>query len=124
MSRARHKEHKERANGGSIKPDWNAGEEQNVAKEAMEKKKGGRTNHHAEGEEGKKRMDKRARGGHVKHHEEEKERKHGGKMEHEEHKKRARGGRIGSDKMPLSSAAKVKHITKGETPEEGDDMVK
>lgn len=132
MSRARHKEHK-RADGGrlSSEPKWNAGGEQNAAKEAEERKRGGKVHHHAEGEEGKKRMDKRARGGAVarKHggHVEEKmheglgEFKHGGhakKKEHE-HKGRARGGRIGSDRMPLSSAARVKHVTKGEEPEEG-----
>ena len=124
MSRARHKEHK-RAEGGrlSSEPKWNAGGEQNAAKEAEEKKRGGRV--HGEGEHAKKRMDHKARGGAVA-------RKHGGKAEHEskaeEHReyekekhehKRARGGRIGADKMPLSSAARVKHVTKGETPEEG-----
>jgi hypothetical protein len=125
MSRARHKE---RAAGGrlSSEPKWNAGGEQNAAKEAEERKKGGRVKHEAEGEESKKRMDKRARGGGVSAF------KHGGKAEHEskaeehreyekekEHKKRARGGRIGADKAPLSSAARVKHVTKGEEPEEG-----
>ena len=148
MSRARHKM---RADGGrlSSEPKWNAGGEQNAAKEAEEKKKGGRVHHHAEGEEGKKRADKRARGGHVKHHgkvEHEhhgevmhKHRKHGGGMNKPETEalshvekegpdemkrgghahKRARGGRIGADKMPLTTAARVKHVTKGETPEEG-----
>lgn len=107
MSRARHKEHKERADGGrlSSEPKWNAGGEQNAAKEAEEKKKGGRVKHaEAEGEESKKRMDKRARGG---------------RMEKMEHKGRARGGRIGANLMPLSTAARVKHVTKGEEPEEG-----
>ena len=56
MSRARHKEHeKKRADGGrlSSEPKWNAGGEQNAAKEAEERKKGGRVKHHeAEGEEG------------------------------------------------------------------------
>lgn len=126
MSRARHKEHKERASGGALssEPKWNAGGEQNAAKEAEEKKRGGRVKHHeAEGEEGKKRMDKRARGGHVgkKMHEGLGEFKHGGeakKKEHE-HKGRARGGRIGANLMPLSTAARVKHVTKGEEPEEG-----
>jgi hypothetical protein len=61
-----------------------------------------------------------------------KERKRGGKV-HEDHmhgegdhaKKhhgkpgRARGGRIGANRMPLSTAAKVSHITKGETEESG-----
>lgn len=130
MSRARHKEHKMRADGGrlSSEPKWNAGGEQNAAKEAEERKKGGRVKHHeAEGEHAKKRMDKRARGGIIA-------RKHGGKAEHEskaeehreyekekkhEHKGRARGGRIGANLMPLSTAARVKHVTKGEEPEEG-----
>lgn len=124
MSRARHKEHeKKRADGGrlSSEPKWNAGGEQNAAKEAEEKKRGGRVKHHeAEGEHSKKRMDKRARGGTIA-------RKHGGKAEHEEHEKkehhmhkgRARGGRIGANLMPLSTAARVKHVTKGEEPEEG-----
>jgi hypothetical protein len=109
MSRARH-----RKEGGrlSSEPKWNAGGEQNAAKEAEERKKGGRI--HAEGEEGKKRHDRkeRARGGHVEHSMEKKKEKH-------EHKGRARGGRIGANLMPLSTAARVKHVTKGETPEEG-----
>ena len=95
MSRARHKEKEHmRAEGGRLSsdPKWNAGGEQNAAKEAEEKKKGGRVKHEAEGEPAKKRGD---------------------------HKKRARGGRIGADKAPLSSAARVKHVTKGEEPEEG-----
>jgi hypothetical protein len=121
MSRARHKEHK-RAEGGrlSSEPKWNAGGEQNAAKEAEEKKKGGRVHHEAEGEHAKKRMDKRARGGavarkhggHVEEKHEEKEKKH-------EHKGRAKGGRIGANLMPLSTAARVKHVTKGEQEEGG-----
>jgi hypothetical protein len=102
MSRARHKEHEKkehkRAEGGrlSSEPKWNAGGEQNAAKEAEERKKGGKVeHHHAEGEEGKKRMDRKERRG------------------------RAKGGRIGSNLMPLSTAARVKHVTKGEEPEEG-----
>ena len=141
MSRARHKEHK-RAEGGrlSSEPKWNAGGEQNAAKEAEEKKKGGRV--HGEGEHSKHRADKRARGGHVKHHGkvehehhgkvEHEHKKHGGKVHQKEehpaeelkhgghaHKGRARGGRIGANLMPLSTAARVKHVTKGEEPEEG-----
>lgn len=122
MSRARHAK---RANGGSLKPDWNAGEEQNVAKEAMEKKRGGRV--HGEGEKAKERHDraKRASGGSVI------ERKHGGKAEEHEEKKmhhRARGGRlrgegVGANLTPLSTAARVKHITKGEQDESGSDKV-
>jgi hypothetical protein len=131
MSRLRHKE---RAEGGrlSSEPKWNAGGEQNAAKEAEEKKRGGRVHHSAEGEEAKKRGDRKERargggvkafkhGGHAKHEMNPEELKHGGhahKKEHE-HKGRARGGRIGADRMPLSSAAKVKHVTKGEEPEEG-----
>lgn len=94
MSRARHKEHKERARGGGLssEPKWNAGGDQNAAKEAEERKRGGRMK--AEGEESKKRMDKPHRG-------------------------RARGGRIGANLAPLSTAARVKHVTPGETPEEG-----
>lgn len=127
MSRARHK----RAEGGrlSSEPKWNAGGTQNAAKEAEEKKRGGKV-HHAEGEHAKHRADKRARGGHMKHHEKEpEERKHGGGVHHEGvhksvkkhsmHTGRARGGRIGANLMPLSTAARVKHITPGETPEEG-----
>lgn len=130
MSRARHKEHK-RAEGGrlSSEPKWNAGGEQNAAKEAEEKKRGGKVKHHAEGEHAKHRADKRARGGHVK--KEMEERKHGGGVHegdgvHKEvkkhsfmHKGRARGGRIGANLTPLSTAARVKHITPGEQPEEG-----
>lgn len=134
MSRLRHKE---RADGGrlSSEPKWNAGGEQNAAKEAEERKKGGRVKHHeAEGEDSKKRMDKRARGGKV-HSKPPEELKRGGKAEHESkaeehkeyekekkhgmHKGRAKGGRIGANLMPLSTAARVKHVTKGEEPEEG-----
>ena len=90
MSRARHKM---RADGGrlSSEPKWNAGGEQNAAKEAEERKKGGRIME-AEGDKAKKRADRRGR---------------------------ARGGRIGADKAPLSSAARVRHVTKGEQPEDG-----
>ena len=66
MSRARH-ERKHRAAGGlTSKPVWNAGGEQNAAKEAEELKKGGRVKrHHGEGKEAKERHDrpKRERGG-------------------------------------------------------------
>lgn len=131
MSRARHKM---RASGGGLssEPKWNAGGEQNAAKEAMEKKKGGKVEH-AEGEKAKKRMDhkERRRGGDLnkpetgvmarKEDDDEKEKsnpeelKRGGHA----HKGRARGGRIGADKAPLTTAAKVKHVTKGEGPEIG-----
>lgn len=140
MSRARHEKHHRRANGGPVKAAVYAGEGSNLLKEAHERKRGGRVHHmHGEGEESKHRHDRKERrhGGRAEHHaakhheEHEKERKHGGKVEHEEHhhekmhmhKGRARGGRIGSNRAPLSTAATVKHVTKGETPEAGDDFV-
>jgi hypothetical protein len=79
---------------------------------------------HGEGEKAKERHDrpKRASGGSVV------ARKHGGSAEHEHAKMhhRARGGRlrgegVGANLTPLSTAAKVKHVTPGESPEEGDD---
>ena len=138
MSRHRH-EMRKRAEGGKLssEPKWNAGGTQNAAKEAEEKKRGGKVHHHAEGEKAKHRADKRARGGkmceerkHGGHVKEEKEYARGGAAHHEKihehvkkhsmaHKGRARGGRIGANLMPLSTAARVKHITPGETPEEG-----
>jgi|SRR5208282_2571691 len=115
MSRARHNEHK-RANGGKVKADWYAGEKSETAKDAEDEKeggddskyaKGGRVKHHmhAEGEKSKMRHDrpKRAAGGSIPG--------------------RKRGGGIGADKTPLSTAAKVRHVTKGETDESGDDKV-
>ena len=91
MSRARH-----RAKGGKV-VHWNAGEEQPAAKEAEEKKKGGRV--HGEGEMGKKRHDRaRARGGAVPG--------------------RKRGGGIGANLNPLSTAARVKHLPGTETEDE------
>ena len=116
MSRARHK----KAMGGSVKPDVYAGEGSNVLKEAEERKRGGRIEHmEGEGEKAKERHDrpKRKRGGKVEHE----ELKHGGKAEHHE-KHRAKGGRvkgegIGADRMPLSSAAKIREVTKGEQAE-------
>jgi hypothetical protein len=98
MSRARHHEKEKRKDGGSVKEhEYNA-----VGSPAMEEAK------------------ERKKGGKV-------ERKHGGMVEgegerpkaHYGRKGRARGGRIGADKMPLSSAAKVEHVTKGENPEVG-----
>jgi len=117
MSRARHKEHEKRARGGGLssEPKWNAGGEQNAAKEAEEKKRGGGVHHHGEGEHSKHRADKRARGGHVGHEEMHKHVKKQSMV----HKGRARGGRIGANLMPLSTAARVKHVTPGEQPEEG-----
>lgn len=138
MSRLRHKM---RADGGKLssKPVWEAGGGTNAAKEAEEKKKGGRVHHHAEGHKGKHRADKKARGGAVA-------KKDGGPVgsvdchakggavgnfPHEMHevkhhsmkhsRGRARGGRIGADKAPLTTAAKVKHITPGEVAEEGEE---
>lgn len=96
MSRARHKN---RENGGPVKQvEWNA-QGSNAMKEANEKRKGGRVM--ADGEKSKSRSDKpsRAKGGRVK------------------------GAGIGANLTPLSTAARVRHITKGETPEEGDDKV-
>jgi hypothetical protein len=130
MSRARHK----RADGGKLssKPEWEAGGNSNAAKEAEEKKRGGSVK--AEGKEAKKRMDHKerargggvnekmhegigsfARGGHVGSPTEMHEVKHHSMK----HVRRARGGRIGADKAPLTTAARVKHVTKGETSEEG-----
>ena len=121
MSRARHK-----ANGGPIKQVWNAGGEQNAAKEAEERKHGGKVHAHGEGDGAKARHDrpKRARGGKVesvtdmKHH----------SMMHSKPAHRAAGGRLrgegtGADMKPLTTASKVKHVTPGETPESGDDKV-
>ena len=95
MSRARHKMNK----GGGVKPVWNAGGEQNAAKEALERKRGGKVEHmEGEGEKPKHRHDRA-------------ERKRGGKAEHEKH--RAKGGRVkgegvGANLTPLSTAARIK----------------
>ena len=123
MSRARHK-----AKGGSVKesakPVWEAGGETDAAKEAEEKKHGGKVRVHGEGKEAKSRHDRparRARGGKVDH----KEPHHAVKSHsmHHEHGMhipgRKRGGGVGADMHPLTTASKVKHITKGEEPEEG-----
>lgn len=134
MSRARHKEHKMRASGGGLssEPKWNAGEEQNAAKEAEERKRGGKLK--AEGEESKKRMDRkeRKRGGVLnkpltgamsrkepmgdKEKSNPEELNRGGAA-----RGRARGGGIGADRTPLTTAAKIKLVTKGE---DGEDEVK
>jgi hypothetical protein len=66
-------------------------QDSNVMKEAEEKKKGGRV--HGEGSSSKPRSDRPGR---------------------------KRGGRIGANLMPLSTAAKVTHVTKGEGPETGE----
>ena len=124
MSRARHKkEHHKRAKGGVVAY---TGAGSNVMKEAHERKRGGRVRHmHGEGEESHERHDRkeRRRGGRTEHHEHE--RKHGGRMEHEheKHRKhggrvhhRAKGGEVGSNKHPLSTAARTTKL-KGEGPE-------
>jgi hypothetical protein len=114
-----------------MKPVWEAGGGTNAAKEAEEKedgehlKKGGRVRHHGEGEKSKKRVDKRARGGSVHG----KEPHHAVKEKSMHHRHgmhvpgRKRGGGVGANLTPLSTAANVKHVTKGETPESGDDKV-
>lgn len=82
-----------RARGGSVTPVVFAGEGSNNLKEARERKRGGKVT--GEGTAPKLRADRPARG-------------------------RQRGGRIGADKAPLSSAAKIKEITPGEQPEGGN----
>jgi hypothetical protein len=108
--------------GGGVKPVAYNAQGSNVLKEAEERKHGGKVHHmHGEGHEAKERADrpKRARGGKLEHHEHE--------HKHEHHMKRAtggsvpgrkRGGGIGADRMPLSSAAKIKEVTKGEMGED------
>lgn len=90
MSRARHEKKKEhKAHGGEVY----SGAGSHVAKEAEEKKHGGRVKKEVEKPEGKKskaRMDKRPR--------------------------RAHGGRVGSDKSPFSSAAMPKQNTEAAKP--------
>lgn len=83
MSRSRHKER-----GGKVTAY--AGGDSNVAKEAAERKRGGKVCR-AEGGEVKERADRRARGGAVPG--------------------RKRGGGVGSDKTPLTSAAKITSAT-------------
>ena len=95
MSRARH--HAKKAEGGGV-VHWNAGKDQPAAKEAEEKKRGGKVHMKGEGEKGKHRADRRARGGSVPG--------------------RKRGGGVGADKMPLTTAAKIKEVTKGEYAED------
>ena len=112
MSRSRHKM---RASGGKLssKPVWNAGGEQNAAKEAEELRHGGKAEQmHVEGEGAKKRADRRARGGKVEH-------------EHMKPHHRAKGGRlrgegVGADKTPLTTASKIKLVTKGEIGEDAE----
>lgn len=73
-----------RAKGGEV--NWYAGKDTNVAKEAEEKKHGGKVH-------------KRKKGGEVEGH-------------HSKHRLdkpgRKRGGAIGADQKPLSTAARVK----------------
>lgn len=102
MSRARHKA---RAAGGKVVAY--SGGDSNVMKEAHERKRGGSVM--GEGDEGKGRADKRARGGAVP------KRASGGAVSTPGRK---RGGGIGADKKPLSSAANIKLVTKGEHSED------
>jgi hypothetical protein len=107
MSRARH--HAKKARGGGVKGEFYAGGESNVAKEAEERKHGGRA-HHMEGE-----------GEHAKHRGDRPNRARGGKVEHNRHHEargRKRGGGVGANLTPLSTAAKIKEVTKGEQPED------
>lgn len=85
MSRMRHKMKK--AGGGGV---YYAGGNSNVAKEAAEKKHGGKVVDKPEGKKTKARMDKRPR--------------------------RASGGRVGSDKSPFSSAARPAQNTEAAKP--------
>jgi hypothetical protein len=81
----------------------------------MARKDGGSVTEHeynAVGSPAMERAKEKKRGGAVKG-EGEKPKAHFGK------KGRARGGRIGANLMPLSTAAKVSQVTKGETPEKG-----
>ena len=120
MSRSRHMK---RAKGGAT---VYAGAGSNVLKEAEERKRGGKVTE-GEGEKGKHRGDRRARGGKMEH--KEHERKRGGKVEHEDggeahhakmhkHPGRKRGGGIGANLTPLSTAARIKEVTKGESAED------
>ena len=115
MSRSRHMK---RAKGGAVKETVYAGEGSNVLKEAEERKRGGKV--HGEGEKGKHRADKRARGGHVSGH--PKHHADGGEAHHAHmHSKtpgRKRGGGIGANLTPLSTAARIKEVTKGESSED------
>jgi hypothetical protein len=125
MSRARHIARKR---GGGVphedkaSPKWNAGEGQNAAKEAEEKKSGGAVAR-AEGGFVKVRAHKRARGGHVAdgahgethHHVKPRSMRHHHGMKVPG---RARGGSV-PEKNPISGAGTVKHIVSGELPEEG-----
>lgn len=94
MSRSRHKA---RAAGGKVMTY--AGGDSNVMKEAHERKRGGKVEHEkGEGEAPKHRADKRARGGAAPG--------------------RKRGGGVGANLTPLSTAARIKEVTKGEMKED------
>lgn len=81
--------HKARADGGKV--TTYAGGDSNVMKEAKERKKGGGVT--GEGDAPKLRADVKTRG-------------------------RARGGGIGANLKPLSTAANIKKVTKGEVSED------
>ena len=121
MSRARH-EAKKKASGGKAVA-YNAADS-NVMKEAHERKKGGRVHHHGEGEEAKARHDRkeRKRGGGVHHSGHPKHHADGGvahhKKMHHHTPGRKRGGGIGANLTPLSTAARIKEVTKGESSED------
>jgi hypothetical protein len=113
MSRSRHMK---KAKGGAA---VYAGAGSNVLKEAEERKRGGKVEHHGEGEEGKKHHDRkeRKRGGGVHHHGHPKHHSDGGEAHHKAmHRKQ--GGGVGANRMPLSTAANIKEVTKGESKED------
>lgn len=115
--------HDRKARGGNVKAYHKGGMAEHYAR-------GGHIPHEDEAEDKEmiehmvkpSSLKKRARGGSVAHHH-----THGGHVEHEHHGKvmhhhvpgRKRGGGIGADKTPLTTAARVKHVTQGELPEEG-----
>jgi hypothetical protein len=107
----RHEVHK-RAEGGAVHKF--SGADSPVMKDAFERKRGGKVKEHmhGEGEKAKERHDRpaRAHGGKVEKHEE-----HKGAMKHMHKRGRAQGGSIGANKHPLSTAATIKEVTKGES---------
>lgn len=119
MSRARHHE-KKRAKGGALKEHEVNSPPTSEEKEIRQRKHGGHV--HGEGHEPKHGAHKRARGGHVGHDDAHSGMHHHLKEKSMHHVKvpgRKRGGGIGANLTPLSTAARVKQITKGEEPEEG-----
>lgn len=120
------KESEEKKHGGKVH-----GEGHKPKHGAHRRARGGKV-HHEEHEH-----EKRRHGGHVGHHEEEHEKRAsgGGVHGHEPHHAvkghsmhhrhgmhvpgRKRGGGVGADKTPLTTAANVKHVIKGEEPEKG-----